>query len=162
MPFGTQRGGLGSGMTVDGNDGAGAMSKQDELRDKAERMVHAVEMTNALIPMTGPNVMDDAGEIAKAWLAEHPADDGELISNEWLESLGCKPVHWQSGTIDWDVPADEFKLTIRVWENGVRAHPDAILENARDSGNFQKEVVTRGDVRLLCKFLGMPLVEVAK
>ena len=30
----------------------------------------------------------DAITLAMAWLAEHPADDGEVVTAEWLKSIG--------------------------------------------------------------------------
>ena len=84
--------------------------------------------------------------------AEHPADDGEPVTKDWLGSVGF--------ALSFDKPftslGDGFYLV-------VTAFGRAAIEK-RDSLSRLREVrlrdcKTRGDVRRLCKALGVELSE---
>lgn len=107
----------------------------------------------------GPTYSGDREAIIAADLAEHPADDETPIDREWLVSLGCKRDDWGSGTADFTVPSDDIQLEIRIWADEA-CGIDAIIFNHLDSGNVQICVATRGDVRRLCKALGVELKEI--
>lgn len=86
------------------------------------------------------NRYDNAGVmLAKAWLTEHPAEDGgESVTDEWLEVIGFN----RGGCLDvgyWVIECQ--KLALRLNSYQVKENP------------------TRGDVRRLCKALGIELKE---
>ncbi len=104
----------------------------DEQRVAVERLRnHSIDMA-----------MDDsfwrAFFIAKdLLLAEHPADD-EPVTEEWLRSVGGVNHHAEVGV--W------LEHTVGVNECGT-----VCVCNGRKDG------ATRGDVRRLCRALGIPL-----
>jgi hypothetical protein len=52
---------------------------------------------------------DDERAVLDAYLADHPADDDELIDERWLQSLGCqRREEWQA----WVVPNDDQCVTL--------------------------------------------------
>lgn len=95
----------------------------------------------------------DERTLARAFLAEHPADDEDkLIDNDFCRDSGFEPDRWVSGTVDWNVPCDHLRITVRVWDH---ERPDLILENIGEVGNVQLELSTRGQLRMLLKALGV-------
>ena len=121
--------------------------------------------------MTGPELLCAAEDFC-ANTPDHPSDDGEAVTVEWLESVGFR---------SWDGDEDEFELYLRIrdeigWEcrlayqaNGIYAvrmcDPEDVgrvlssesveLLNTRNT----KPELTRGDVRRLCAALGITLAE---
>jgi hypothetical protein len=95
-------------MIFDMND------KMNDLRAKAERMIQAVQMTNALLGgIAQDNVMDDAAEIARAYLAL--LDDSKRL--DALESKGVQSVHLNDG--DQINPASMmFRAAVDSWMAG--------------------------------------------
>lgn len=117
--------------------------------------------------------LEDANVLANAHLTEHPADDDEPVTEEWLRSIGFK---------DWPEDNDDkhlFSLFIRAneeigWEcrlayqtNGfyavrmcdVDVHL-GVAESVELLDSRNKTVkVTRGDVRRLCAALKIELKE---
>lgn len=100
--------------------------------------------------------------IAKAYLAEHPSDDGELVTEEWLKVAGGK--HQMSGVYSFfGSQSDDENL---VW---VDVRPDngatsLTLVPPKGEGNELRVWLgkkTRLDVRLLCSALGIQLNEKA-
>ena len=127
----------------------------DELRAAAERVrrVEAGEPADQAYrahPRRQFQQFADRGLMASAWLAEHPADDDEPISPEWLRSVG-------------------FTLTdahVRYYSN--RSRPPFVVVIASDGrlrlavqngsdveGGDVCQKPTRGDVRRLCRALGI-------
>lgn len=98
-----------------------------------------------------------AVELACAYLAEHPADDDELIDAEWLRSVGFVEVgdKFKRLRIEIDGPTwrsaelIHFRLTDPYWRL------DGCTENPFSS--CEMRVATRGDVRRLAKALGIDL-----
>ncbi len=85
-----------------------------------------------------------ACQLAQAYLAEHPADDEEPITEAWLRSVGFDDEH----RLDWKNLVIKFCVPIRdnFWDfylNSTQIKPPK----------------TRGDVRRLCKALGVELKE---
>lgn len=80
--------------------------------------------------------MEDWEIIAAAYLADHPADDDVLVTNEWIGGFG----HMES---------------LRLWQNELgwnwswRGGYCGVLDSVK----------TRGDVRKLCRSLGIELKE---
>ncbi len=76
--------------------------------------------------------MFDAEALAEAYLAEHPADDGEAVTAEWLESVGFS---------DYGLLRD---FQGGMWLGHVRCHE---LRTWRVGAIELPHIRTRGDVR---------------
>jgi hypothetical protein len=91
------------------------------------------------------------GQLARAVLAEHPADDGERISQEWFDEMY------------------EFALSLDE-QFGLFLGSDGVVylfaeSGAEDSSHFSRplpHIKTRVQFRNLCKVLGIPLKESVK
>ncbi len=88
----------------------------------------------------------DAGAVAvaSAYLAEHPADEHELWTAEWLKAVGFD--------------GDMSKNGPGMWLRGVRIHSDGRWSWCGQSWPF-KAIQTRGDLRRICAALNIPLTE---
>lgn len=96
-------------------------------------------------------------KLAKGWLAEHPADDGEPVTADWLLSAGFV--------------ADEYGQHVREVQIGYDCNvvglytPNLVGWLVYDSlGSGENEVSigglpTRGHVRRMCAALGITLTE---
>lgn len=107
---------------------------------------------DALLVLEHANEDSAAERIAKVWLAENQTDDGELIKPEWLEELGF---------------GDSFNFTYeKRYElcDGVRVMFFACQAPKRWRSELWvgKKItpteLTRGQVRRLCKALGVEAV----
>ena len=111
----------------------------NNLREDAELVLLHVEDDTA------------AGRLAKAYLADHPADDDEPVTEEWLCSVGAKKddvsVFFPSPI--QGVPAIEFSKE-QAW-----------LTN-EDYAGVEIKLKTRGDVRRLCAALGIEMKSVCQ
>jgi hypothetical protein len=110
---------------------------------------HDKGFNGIVMPYRG--VTADAIVLADAYLAEHPADDGEAITEDWLRSIEHD---LQSVGFEFHVCRNQ---TTDEWE----PHHFSI-EHRPDDGEGPifipcKMVTTRGDLRLLCRALGIPL-----
>ena len=96
----------------------------------------------------------DIGTLADAYLAEHPADDAEPISEEWLRSVWFVAVESDMGrnySDHFEIEAAS-KGTLNLWEFNQTGD---WLINGFDSWPLK----SRGDVRRLCAALGIQLKE---
>lgn len=118
----------------------------NELRAAAERVI---QQGDSSVYWHSPQAITDSEKLARAYLAEHPADGGEPITEEWLQSVGFEPrkgskFHFVYDaapymTIMWDYREDELMIGhAQTWKR---------LGDNR----------TRGDVRRLCRALGIEL-----
>jgi hypothetical protein len=90
--------------------------------------------------------------IVSLYLAEHPADDAEPVTEEWLSSVVGRGATVRIGggfTVSFYLssPPDI------TYENGVPAHGYGYESGCTDLPSCP----TRGDVRRLCYALGVPL-----
>lgn len=108
----------------------------------------------------------DMRAVGKAYLADHPADDAEPLTEDWLRAAGfCRPMQVAAGTLmvseacvsddrvtRLPVVGVEFPRrkagAVPVWRVWVYGHP-------RD----HNDCPTRGHIRRLCAALGAPLAE---
>ena len=111
----------------------------DELRTLAERVKQGIAW---LPPIDRSREADDALRLAEAVLAGYPADDGEPITGEWLESVG-RQSYWSVWGFELDLRI-AFEPDRGCWYYPVLPVP----------------LRTRNDVRRLCAALGVPLQEV--
>jgi hypothetical protein len=131
------------------------MSK--ELREAAE---HGVEKFKALSDGRHALVKTSAWKalklLADAWLAEHPVDDDEPVTEEWLLSVGFSKKNSAWASIGFDDEIYERYLGIEEDFSLALGEHDFLGLNAIYVP-FPGAAKTRGDVRRLCKALGVPL-----
>lgn len=97
----------------------------------------------------------DLLRLAKAYLAEHPADDGEPATEEWAKALGEWSQYTSSSGVRWyHGPADVY---LRFDANGCEMGVGCVGET-----QYLLSDPTRGHVRRLCAVAGSPLKEPAK
>lgn len=108
----------------------------DDVRAAAERAVRWYESMRRYGGRWDA-LADDIVQSARAVLAEHPADDGEPVTDEWLESIGhpTPPEPPQRGGHRWMV----------------------LVVDGKGSSYRLPNAATRGDVRRLCRALGVTL-----
>lgn len=139
------------------------MSK--ELREKAERLVYAHEQMESLFPILAGkgDAMTDSLAVCRAYLAEHPLDDEEPVTEKWLRSVGFvveEPDHangmrirFKEGFIS-PVAANKFWDGIEIYnESDANDDQDGVL------AVFKNDLIRRADVRRLCAALGIELKE---
>lgn len=90
-----------------------------------------------------------AGNVARAWLVEHPADDDGLITEEWLRAVGFADDEDHLCIVAPD--RENEGLVIRRLSTGEWNAEDGFEAIQVPSPS------TRGDVRLLCRALGVNL-----
>lgn len=120
----------------------------DELRATAERLLKWAEKhADDPAAMGKPHVralIHDCGKLARAYLAEHPADDGEPVTVEWLAECG-----FERNARYFTLPNYSGNLfDVVLWADGF---------NVRWDGHTNCK--TRGEVRRLCAALGIQLAE---
>jgi hypothetical protein len=93
--------------------------------------------------------------LADAYLAEHPADDGDVVTPEWLLSVGFTLDH------EMEPPRDPvYCIRSLLW----RPHYFEVNQGKWQFGpvTINQNPKTRGDVRRLCAALGIPLPDQPK
>ena len=86
-------------------------------------------------------INDDLVDLARAYLDEHPADDDVPVDEKWLHSVVTRPTRG----------GFEFGNQIRIVGNDEIGY-SLYLHDVMEMRN-----PTRGDVRLLCKALKIPM-----
>lgn len=126
----------------------GTMSK--ELRSAAERCLKELDGIHCGMS-AGPGtciMSKDVIALSEAWLAEHPADDDEPITEEWLRGVGFR---------ETKVSDEHFRI-IRKDQVSVccddLSSPTTWCMRGQE---FLCSFKTRGDVRRLCAAIGIEL-----
>lgn len=123
----------------------------DELRKAAKRLTGGIARQYGTGILAADCAIVDGIVIAEEWLREHPADDGTLLTVNWLSSVaGEGPVvnRWfviEIGPLEYEPRAEEVG-------GPVELHP------GRSDG---KVLRTRGDVRRVAAAIGDPVKEPA-
>lgn len=95
---------------------------------------------------------DDAAAVCRAWLAEHPADDGDLPTAEWLRAVGFQQVNDEG---------DEFVAltadSIPALFIALDGKPPYAAGIGVEDDPWPHDIWTRGQVRDLCRCLGVKL-----
>lgn len=91
----------------------------------------------------------DALELANAYLAEHPADEDEPVTEEWLRAIGFND--------DKEFPGYVILLTECGYIECIGF--DGGVEWMLFGNELNPGPQTRGQVRLLCRALGIELKE---
>lgn len=100
---------------------------------------------------------DDLAKLANAYLREHPADDAEPVTEEWMNSLACEDSVsglWYYFAVDASTSLIIAMASNRNWAS--------VEDDASTDGVFLRDISTRGDVRRLCWALGIELKEQSK
>ena len=88
--------------------------------------------------------------LANEWLAEHPEDDEKPVDAEWLTEVGFMP---QSDHAATRRVARNANLQLVAWGDG-----EWFAYELETGDGFQIPIpATRGDVRRLCKCLGITI-----
>jgi hypothetical protein len=114
-----------------------------ELREAANFVVGTAEK---YLAEHGTLLLHEGLKLACAWLAEHPADDGEAIDAAWLKAAG------------FDGDAEMKPFGPGMWLGDLRVHHDWRWSWRPGPWPF-RAVRTRGDLRRLAAALGIPLRE---
>jgi hypothetical protein len=122
------------------------VADQSELRAAAD----AAETFADEVLRARPHAIVPRGirEIVRQWKAEHPADDGEPVTEDWLRASGFAPAWghpFQLGGYDAESDID------------VRCTPAELVVAHRTDEFLVAEQPTRGHVRRLCAALGIEL-----
>lgn len=128
----------------------------NQLRDCAEQILGAIIKTDTelgpcyTVNDTGCNGLSEPYELAVAYLAEHPADDDEPVTEEWFRreigqgSLVCDDEYF---AITFRILKQQSGTERTVWFEAIDVDDQRSL--------LVREFSTRGQVRLLCKALGI-------
>lgn len=102
------------------------------------------------------NRIQDMNKLACAYLAEHPADEDEPVTSEWIRSVAA--VYWEAGKESY-WPGHELRFSEKIGDNPGGFY----IWNEGPHSHSQKPsympIKTRGQVRLLCRALGIELKE---
>lgn len=126
------------------------MSEIRAARERLRKLWHDHKVNTYMdIPESSTT---DANLLACHDLAAHPPDDNERITEEWLDTLSERQesdggLVWVLGQCDTGGSVTIFRVT---YENGT-------FTAFYVSGTKVRMIHTRGDVRLLCRALGIPL-----
>jgi hypothetical protein len=105
---------------------------------------------------------DDHARIAALWLAEHPEDSDELVTEAWLRAVGfwprsedelCSP-----RTFDEAGP-DPVWMLVHDRKPASPWRPKWCISFPGCQAGLGYDLPTRGDVRRLCRCLGITLTE---
>jgi hypothetical protein len=133
----------------------------DDVKAAAERLLSGIELSDPysigdiyFSKKDGASFsLKDIFILAESYLAEHPADDCEPITEEWLRSVGFSD----------GATGESLWLRCKDSQLGHLRHTamalDLITGNWTANGLGCKECKTRGDVRRLAAALGIALKE---
>lgn len=124
----------------------------DDLRACAERVLEPrARYSSHEVPVYIGHAPPPAGDdvtLARAWLAEHPADDAEPIGEPWLPSAGWE---WDEELGAWVLTGRHFRVSL---SRSVMATDHWTLQYETDF-YWPIPLVVRGDVRGLLAILGV-------
>jgi len=134
----------------------------DETRRAAERLTGDWDKTYPPVPHTATvdAVLLDTARVAKAYLAEHPADDGEPLTADWLDAItrdkeGAS--HWRLSSGPRAAGAVAVEVVIRPSYCTVEVCGRLLREWWPLADDAGRRRYTRGDLRRLCAALGIDL-----
>jgi hypothetical protein len=116
----------------------------------------AIQAQEALHETGDPHNGDDWAtmQVVKAWLADHPADDDEPVTTEWLAAVGITE---DEGRANGDIYVCAW---VGRWQHGrVEILIGKHWDQTYIPGGMTPQ--TRGEFRRLCAALGVPLTEAA-
>ena len=106
----------------------------------------------------------DLRALADAYLAEHPADDGEPVTEDWLRAVGFRdyvePSEWSSSYLSLWTDRKEHNVAFLAVHWARPSNPEGHYWSAQDCTLYKPaHPKTRGDLRRLAVALGAPLTE---
>lgn len=134
----------------------------DELRAAAERCRDLGEPGWVDVENASAECVADLLILARAYLAEHPADDAELVAEEWLRSVGF----WERGDDELVSPPDRsvaadrrgpWRLIYDTDPCPSAGCPQWSLSFPGCQSGLGYDLPTRGAVRRLLTALGITL-----
>lgn len=146
----------------------------DELRAAAERLTanywdtyHKPNSADPLGEIADP-ILNDGRKIARTWLSDHPVDDGEPVTGDWLVSIGgvFADLSWrrQPESLGFGEPSNGYifagSLGFRAGAGWHAYHLDA--DGFSGSESYLCPVPNRGRARQLMSALGIPTTEEPK
>ena len=123
----------------------------DSIKEAAERLRYMQ------YPITDAGVIKqqhDRADLAAAYLAEHPADDDELVTPDWLELVGWEPYPQTRRNMWYSRSVSLLMIHFRDGEGTWLCHGSSSC-----GWDYVTKQCTRGDLRRLCKLLGIELKE---
>jgi hypothetical protein len=90
-------------------------------------------------------------ELGEAWLAEHSADDDERPDLDWLAAVGFFRWGGMMAISFDDAGGNQSMIAVRALADRAEINPHI------DQGTHVVDCKTRGDVRRLCRCLGVPI-----
>lgn len=134
-----------------------------ELRAAAERVNEYLNGGGPSLayPKFGPAGAREAFEaessmLARAYLAQHPADDAEPVTEEWLASSINSGELKGRHAVGLGYYFEGFGVQVRVYRVREMLYTDILQD---DDNIAIGKIKTRGDLRLLCRALQIPLKE---
>ncbi len=130
----------------------------DELRAAAERLAD-LDLGMYQTPSDDDACIRAGVALGRAWLAEHPADDEEPITEDWLMSVGFKremqPAASNHLTLRHLILSDDgadipARIILTKWE-----YSDAVRWSLNEAWIPSFKPKTRGEVRHLLIALGL-------
>ncbi len=94
-------------------------------------------------------------DVAHAYLAEHPADDGDPVTEEWLRSIGWITRYWE-GALNSPLSQDNVYVSYSLVGVSWKWCLSMESEDDPDGLHFTRDILkNRGQVRRLLKALGI-------
>ena len=129
----------------------------DSIKEAAERLRGTYTRDEQQWQLVPVQMLDDLDTVSKQYLAEHPVDDDELIDAAWLDTTSLRFIIDHGDTVGWwTAPNNPDHARFRIAES-VCHYPGEWLATYGDY--FTPRPKTRGNLRRLCKELGVPLKE---
>jgi hypothetical protein len=123
----------------------------DELRAAAEQILAGEIVGVGSGYVTTKEFPESWKALARCYLSDHPQDDGELVTEEWLDRV--LPMKNDS---NWTL----FKhMPLQIEIEGPHGGFWLWILTDEEVPHRIREIKTRGDVRLLCRALGIELKE---
>ncbi len=137
----------------------------EEIKAAAERLIICEYDANGFVhnPIGGKphSQAVDGHYVARAYLAEHPSDDGEPITEDWLSGLGAEffpATDYERPMYILSSSCRRFGWELARYEEGDEWTAELTVNRAYHLG-VSHDIKTRGDVRRLCSALGIELEE---
>ena len=129
------------------------MSNEVKEAEAAERLKKAVA-AQAWVRRADPETLTDGGLIIQAYLDEHPADDGEAVTAEWLGAVGAIYLTADIGFVTDDRIAEPVLTWVLDSESETGISCPSI-----GGSDIGCNITTRGQVRQILSALGIELKE---
>lgn len=136
------------------------MTTIEELRAVAQEMIdgEAAEQKQGVFSEFSRR----ASALARAYLAEHPADDGDPVTADWLDSLTRDKesgIHWRLSDGPRAAGVVAVEVVLRPSYCTVEVCGRLLCEWWPGADDAERRQYTRGRLRRLCAALGVPLTD---